>query len=111
MHSLYHNALLARLNSTDLHFELVRSVLQLVCYSLNSPRQLAAFPYGHESRAQAHSDDWPQKETAGIEPDNDIGLCGMCYVDVMYQVGYEGLERVRVAKDGEDVKEGDALIR
>lgn len=96
-------------NGTSLHFKLVHSVLLLILYNLHGTRQLAGFPHRDKGSTQTHSDDGTKEETSGIKTHDDIGLHFVSVEDVGNEVSNEALKGDRVAKNGEDVKEGDAL--
>lgn len=97
-------------NSIRLHLKLVHSVLLLIRYNLDRTRQLAGLSHRDKSSTQTHSDDGTEEEASGIKTHDDIGLHFVGVEDVRHEMSNEGLKGDRVAKDGEDVKEGDALL-
>lgn len=108
-HSLKDDNGLARLDSALLHLEAVDAVLLLELGDLAVSGQLAGLADGDEGGAEAHGNDGAEEEAARIKADNHVRLGRELLRDVRDEVRHEGLERVGVAQDREDVEEGDAL--
>lgn len=101
---------LPRSNGASLHLKLVHSILLLVLDNLDRARQLAALPHGDKGSTQTHSDDGTKEEASGIKTHDDIGLHFVCVEDVGHEMSNETLKSDRIAKDGENVEESDALF-
>lgn len=99
--------LLAGLDGAILHLEEVGAVLLLVGGSDAGTGHLALLADGDEASAHSQGKRGAEKEAAGIETDNDIGLL-VGELDLELESDEKGLVGLDVLEEGEDIDKVDA---
>lgn len=99
--------LLAGLDGALLHLEEVGAVLLLVGGSDAGTGHLALLADGDEASAHSQGERGAEKEAAGIETDNDIGLL-LGELDLELESDEESLVGLDVLEEGEDIDKVDA---